>query len=167
MELVPWTYYKTRLAESRVLTHAGELSLVFGHGIVFFRISFPSANKAVIQVRWDTRYVERLSVQLPLVVWFGGDVFLDGVKQQVAEYELRRVRRKIQVQGLRNHHFTLHLPEDVSTRVHLPIKTGVFHRGFEKHRSITTIENPFDILLVSCQWEPPPAQGKAEFTLIV
>jgi hypothetical protein len=167
MEVVPWTYYKARKAESKLTESGGRLKLVFGHGTIIFSIHFPDDQKAVIEATWETRYVKRLCLQIPLLVWFGGKVWLDGLSLDVKQYALRDIKREVRIQGLRKREFVLHIPDGVPTKVHYPLKTGQFHQGIENHRKISNIDNPFEILLVSSQWDNPAAKGNVKYTITI
>jgi hypothetical protein len=163
LDRVPRIYYKPRVATSRVKDGGCELVLDFGHGVVTFRVHFPTPQFAAIEASWTVRQLERLCLQLPLVLWQESLLEFDGIEIKAFDWKLRPVNQSVRVKTPFGDGFLLRVPKDVSARVHAPIRTGVFHRGAEKHRRIDPIVNPYDVLMVSCQWLKPERRGGTRF----
>jgi hypothetical protein len=164
---VPRIYYKPRVAESGIENDSGKLVLVFGHGIVTFDVRFPSTHTATIEVAWEVQQLERLCVQLPVTVWKGSQILLDEKIVRHEEYVERKGKKSLRISSPFGSGFNLKFPEATPTRIHYPIRTGVFHGGAEKNRETDPLSNPFDIALVSCQWSQPAPEGKAVFGIEV
>jgi hypothetical protein len=159
-------YYRPQVARSRVVDGTAELVLEFGHGTVRFSFAFPDARSARVQAEWDVRRVERLCLQLPLVIWSDAELWLDGQRQDGTTYGLHNVRRTVALRGgLFDSAWRLELPDEVPARVHYPLLTGVFHAGAERQHQSDPIQNPFRLALVSCQWTKPAKTGQASFGL--
>jgi hypothetical protein len=159
-------YYRPRITQSGIVNGTPELRWIFGHGTVRFRFSFVAAHQAVIDADWQVRRVQRLCLQLPLVLWRDSELRLDGQYQNREHYALREARRQIEVRGGPfAASFVLETPAAAGCRVHYPLLTGVFHNGYELHRKGDPIHNPFELALVSCQWTKPPDTGKGRFVL--
>jgi hypothetical protein len=165
MEHVPRVYYKPRIAKSEIVDNAGKLVLEFGHGVITFWLRFPSEREALIECSWDVRNLPRMCLQLPLTVWRGGIVSLDGTVLEPDECQTFSLIGALDVSTPFGDKIGLSLSEGVAARVHYPIPTGVFHIGSEKHRKSDPVKNPYDILLVSCQWSSPERFGKCAFKL--
>jgi len=165
MAQVPRVYYKPRAATSEFSQGVAELRLVFGHGVITFKVSFPTEHQAVLESSWEVRELDRLCLQLPLMIWKGSRVVLDGEVLLQNEYLMSHVEQSVSVSSPFGTEVKLSLPEGVPSRVHYPLRTGLFHVGQEKHRKMDPISNPFDIALVSCQWVRPRKKGKAEFRI--
>jgi hypothetical protein len=165
MEQVPRVYYKPRIARSEFVNNSGKLVLEFGHGVITCWLKFLTAGEAVIEFSWDIRHLQKLCLQLPLTVWVGSSVTLDGAVLGQDEYRKIPGGKNLNVKTPFGCEILLSFPQDVPTRIHYPIQTGVFHIGAEKHRKLDPISNPFDILLISCQWSPPEERGGSVFKL--
>ena len=160
-------YYRSRVARSSVVEGVPQLQTVFGHGTVRFRFLVEN-NLCKVQADWDVHGIERLCLQLPLVVWRGARLHIDGKQQADETYRLRPVNSGIQMLGGPfNSSVTVELPEGVPAAVHFPLWTGVFHGGAEEHRKDDPIRHWYDLALISCQWTKPPATGRAEFRINV
>jgi hypothetical protein len=161
-------YYRPSEVKSRVVQGIPELELVFGHGTVRFRFSLPDAQSGLIEADWQVRRVERLCIQLPLVLLQGAELWLNGERQAYGSYALRKSEGRVEIRGgPYGGSLALSTPPGAVCRVHYPLLTGVFHNGAEKHRQNDPIRNWFDLALVSCQWTKPERTGRAKFALKV
>ena len=70
--------YICRAAETSFQDGCGILTVHFLHGSVTFRVEMNDENSAVVHFEWRQQGVERLAVQVPVVVWRGGTVTLAG-----------------------------------------------------------------------------------------
>jgi len=167
MNQVPRAYYKPRVATSLFKNGSGKLSLVFGHGVVSWEIRFPKSAMALIEACWEVRELDRLCLQLPITIWRGSQLKLDGVAVRHEEYLERWGKRNLRVSSPFESGFNLEFPKNTETKIHFPISTGVFHQGAKKHRKMDPIRNPYQIAVVSCQWTDPAREGRATFKIYV
>ncbi len=157
------SYYMPRLARTGVEDGTPYLELLFAHGTVRFRFLFQEPERCRIEVRWDVRHLDRLCLQLPVVVWRGGRLTLDGKEQEADAYSLRELRRELSARGGPfGSQVTLHVPDGVPARVHYPLGAQpTFSHFFEND----PFQPQFSIALVSCQWTRPPPTGQARFVI--
>ena len=145
------SYYMPRVARTRIVDGAPELVLVFGHGIVRFRVHVRDAARCEIEAAWNVTRLDRLCLQFPLVVWLGAEVAVAGRIVRVSG-------------GLFGARVTLELPDGIPSKVHHPLKA---HPTFSGRFERDPFRPPFGIALVSCQWTDPPRSGRAGFTLTI
>jgi hypothetical protein len=151
-------------ASTRMQDTVPELLLRFSQGTVRFRFAFPDGSRMEITAEWTMQQVRRLCLQLPLVVWRGSELLLDGTRQ-TSENALREVRRDVRIQGGRfAAPMSVRVPETIACRVHFPLTTGQFH---DEPWQEDPVRNPFDLALLSSQWSPPEKTGRANWFITV
>ncbi|MCP5114293.1 MAG: hypothetical protein GY953_25975, partial [bacterium] len=116
-----------RQARTHIVDGTPELVLIFGHGTVRFRFTFSDPKRAEIEASWEIRHVKRLCLQVPVVMWRGARLHLDGTTQAADTFSAREVRREISVSGgPLDATFSLRVPEGMPCRVHYPITFGSY-----------------------------------------
>ncbi len=157
-------YYMPRLARTAVVDDRPVLELVFAHGTVRFRFEFASERQCALEAEWDVRELDRLGVQVPVVVWRGAELTLDGraPPDEPGPFELTGELRTSG--GPFESAATLRPPEGAACRVHYPLAT---FESFSRHFAEDRFRPPFRIALVCCQWADPPPTGRARFALEV
>lgn len=157
------SYFMPRRAISRMEGGAPVLELVFGHGTVRFRFNLSSPERAVIEAAWDLRHVERLALQLPLVVWQDSRFAVDGRSCDRTTYALHEIKESVALSGGPfGTPFRLIVPSGAPARVHFPLELEQFHMSANPD---DPVKQPFDLALVSSQWTNPARQGTALFVL--
>jgi len=158
-------YYMPPAVRTTVEDGAPALALLFAHGAVRFSPAFPAADRCDLTAAWDLRCVRRLCIQVPIVVWLGATLSLDGRSQEPVEPTLLPVEKEMRVDGgLFGSRISVALPPDVPCRVRWPLPA---HPTFSDRFDDDPFLPQFAIALVSCQWSPPPDTGQARLTLTV
>ncbi len=161
-------YFLPRLAGSRIKAGAPHLRIVFAHGAVDFQIRFQDASTCLLHASWDVCEVRRLGLQLPVIVWDGADLDLDGVLQspEGAEESGRPLTAILKTSGGPfSSSTTLEIPEGVPCRVHYPLEILRTYKGNLAEED--ELKAPFRMALVSCQWTDPKSKGEATFKVSV
>ena len=156
------SYFTPRMARARVEAGAPELELVFAHGTVRFRFGFPSPEKVEIDADWDVRRLDRLCLQIPVPVWSGAKLSLDG-RETPGGGEPIEVKKEVRAQGGPfEASYCLAVPEGVPCRVHWPLAAQPTHSNLFED---APFRPAFALALVSCQWEKPEQTGRARFVI--
>jgi hypothetical protein len=158
------SYYMPRLATADVRDGVPELALIFGHGTVRYRFLFQDDRHLEIAATWDVRRVQRLGLQIPLIVWHNAALRLDGREVAPADPDPAPLTREIAVQGGPFHAGTrLTIPAGVACRVWrgLPILRCYLEPLPEPDRYLPM----FSLALVCLQWTNPEERGSASFLL--
>lgn len=157
--------YMPKAVRAEVKDTNGFLTLDYDRGRVGFRIRLVDDSKVEIETDWDVLPLQCLSLQLPVVVWRGATLSIDGKAQRAEQVSARELRRRLRVQGGPfSTTFSLRVPEEASSRVHYPLYTGQFH---DRPWKDDAVRNPFDLALLSCQWTKPAKKGRTRFVLEV
>lgn len=157
--------YLPRFARTRIVDDTPELSLVFGHGTVTFRIVMEGANSACIDASWDVLNVKRMCLQVPLVVWRDAVLSIDGTDVSDEECEDHVLRREVRANGGPfGSAVSLRCPEGCPSRLHFPLEASHY---FDNPMGKDDVRHHFSIALLSCQWDTPPRTGTARFELKV
>lgn len=155
-------YIVPRWARSRIVQGCPELTLIFGHARISFRLETLEDRRCAIEATWEQRGVQRLCLQLPLIVWHGARLWLDGQAQDEGDARPRLLEREARSSGGPfGFETVLRVPEGVPCRVHYPFILLRDYGGgpSEDHEMIP----PFCMALASCQWTQPPQEGRARF----
>jgi hypothetical protein len=157
-------YYMPRLASADVRDGTPELALTFGHGTVRFRFLIQDDRRLEIEAQWDIRQVRRLCLQIPVIVWHGAKMRLDGMETPAVAETPAALTRELEVCGGPFHACTrLRIPAGVPCRVHrgLSILRCYLEPLPEPDRYLPM----FSLALVSAQWTNPASTGKASFSI--
>jgi hypothetical protein len=161
------SYYLPHWVESHEVAGRPELSLHFGHGTVRFQVSFESDMTARIEASWNVRCVQRLCLQLPLVVWRGASLLIDGAAAPEGDTrgEPRAVSRQVEAQGgLQGQRVALTAPQGAATRLHYPLGPLKYYIDPVEPDSARPL---FAMALLSSQWTDPAETGSAAWTCTV
>jgi hypothetical protein len=140
-----------------------QLRLNFTAGSVRFMFDLADDRRVQIKADWDLVGVHGFCLQLPLVVWRGATLRIDGAKFAETEAEPRPAQRTIELAGGPfEATWRLKLPEGARSRVHYPLFTGQFH---DQPWRDDPIKGPFTLALASSQWRDPPRTGEATFAV--
>ncbi|MCK6470442.1 MAG: hypothetical protein L6R28_01740 [Planctomycetes bacterium] len=157
-------YFIPRWTRSRVVDGKPELEVIFAHGTVRFRIEVAAANRAVIDASWNVRMLDRLNIQLPLVVWRGATLSADGQAQTGGEAQSVAVAKKLCAEGgPYGSRVTLTVPKGADAKVHYPLPLLRDYGGTSSGED--EMVPPFEIALLSCQWTKFANEGSARFEL--
>ena len=158
------SYYMPRFSSAAVRSGVPELALTFGHGTVRFRFLIQDDQHLEIEAQWDVRKVQRLCLQIPVIVWHGAKMRLDGAEVPAGEETSAELARELEVQGGPfNARTRLRIPTGVPCRVHRGLTILRYYLGPlpEPDRYLPM----FSMALVSAQWTNPSPTGKASFLL--
>jgi hypothetical protein len=160
-------YYLPRVVRTEVAGGIPTLTVIFAHAVVTFRLDLEDHRRCVVRAHWETRRVQRLGLQLPVVVWRGATLSADGQAVPAGATATVRVQKDLEVSGGPfGSRVKLTVPKGVPCRVHYPLDTLRTYGGDLASDEDETVP-PFAMALVSCQWEKPEASGDARFTLTV
>ncbi|MCW8129498.1 MAG: hypothetical protein KIS92_03860 [Planctomycetota bacterium] len=153
------SYYLPHACRSYLAEGCPELALHFAHGSVRFRVCIEDSGEVGIEARWQVRNVLRLCLQVPLVVWHGAALLIDGAERPAGEGEPVRASLEA-VGGPWRHRVRLGVPEGVATRVRYPLDPLRYYIDPEKPDDAVPI---FRMALLSSQWTQPPREGCARW----
>ncbi len=157
--------YMPQAVEARVVEDVPQLTLTFRQGAVRYRIHRESDRQVRIDADWDLAGAKILCLQMPLVVWRGAKLVLDGAPQSGALDEQREVKREAQVRGGPfESSLAVQMPAGAECRVHYPLVTGQFH---DNPWLADPMQARYDLALLSCQWTAPQKTGRAAFVISV
>ena len=158
-------YYMPRISKADVRDGVPELSLVFAHGTVCFRFLIHDDRHLEIEARWDVRNVRRLCLQLPVIVWRGATLKLDGAVAFGDAKVPAELTRELSVSGGPfGSQSVLRIPADAHCRVHRDLT--ILRSYLEPLPEPERYQPLFGMALVSCQWTDPQPTGKASFHAI-
>jgi len=157
------SYYLSHSNETRCLEGHPELTVHFAHGSVHWRFELAGDSDVHIEAHWDIRKVHRLCLQLPLVVWRGASLLLDGTPASPAAP--CPVAQAVTAHGGPfASRITLTLPSGVAAQVHFPLGTLKY---YVDPAIPDEGQQLFSMALVSCQWTNPANTGSAAWRLQV
>jgi len=157
------SYYLSHWNESRCPEGHPELTLHFAHGSVRWRFEFAGDTEVRIEAHWDVREVKRLSLQLPLVVWRGANLLLDGAP--AASDSPSPVTKTVTASGGPfGSRVELTLPEGAAARVHYPLCPLKYYIDPVKPDEGQPL---CSMALAACQWTNPAKTGNATWSLRV
>lgn len=155
--------YMPRLAASRLENDGVRLTLDFAHGTVEFALKPEGGAKYRIDASWNICAIERLALQIPLVVWRGGALSAGGKALAFDRPGLSEPVQACTVEDkIAGARFAYTLPDVGVTRLRLglePLRS--YGNPFEKEN----FDTPYHIVLASTQLDTPPKTGKAAWTI--
>jgi hypothetical protein len=156
------SYFIPQLARARAEDGSPGLELRFAHGTVLFGFAFPAPDRVEIEASWDVRRLKRLCLQMPLLVWHGAGLSVDGGPFAGGE-EPGPVGKQLRVEGGPfAAAYGLTVPAGAPCRVRWPLAAHPTHTGYFDNDPFVPA---FRIAMVSSQWDPPPRTGTAQWTL--
>lgn len=158
-------YHLPRVVQSEVVDGQPTLKVIFAHAVVKFRFDLKNDRQCIIRAGWDARHVQRLCLQLPVIVWRGATVTVDGERIPSGATATVRLEKELAaIGGVFASDLKLTIPKHVPCRVHYPLSTLQVYGGTLAPDEDETLP-PFAMALVSCQWEKPEQTGEARFKL--
>jgi hypothetical protein len=159
------SYYMPHAIESQAIDGVPELRFIFAHGTVVFSFNLADDKMCEINASWDIRQVQRLCIQLPLIVWHEAELFVDNKKQETGSYGMHKLSKELRTsRGPFNSEVTLEVPEEVPSKVHYPLEILRTYGDLPEDEEFEAI---FCIAMASSQWESPPDQGEAQWKIKV
>ncbi len=158
-------YYLPRWTSCGTEAGVPFLRVVFGHGAVIFRFDLSNPMRLGIRAEWSVRNVRRLLIQLPLLVWAGGTLRVDGTAIPDGQCGAVGLRESLGVAGGPcGAEVELRLPSGAEARVHPALAAMKYN---PRDRAGDEVTPPFRVALASCQWTGPSDEGGADFELRV
>lgn len=158
------SYYLPRYAESRIANGQPEVAVHFAHGTVRFQLNPVNDNRLQIEAHWEVCPIQRLCLQLPLIVWRESKLLLDQ-NLAVESQEPVNVHAELTVAGGPfQSRVTLTLPTVGETRVRYPMNILRYYIDPAKpddHKPL------FCMALACTQISNPPGSGTATWMLDV
>lgn len=158
------SYYMPRFTSSCVNQGVPELKFVFGHGTVLFRLIARNDHEMEIEAQWDTRNVQRLCLQLPMIVWHEAELLLDGIAVDAKQKKSHELKNLLTLKGGYFKGITqLQIPFGVPCRIHCGEE--ILRHYLESMPEPDLYLPQFGIVIVSVQWDNPVSEGSATFKL--
>lgn len=157
--------YLPRALETAMEGDRCRLTLHFGHGSVSWLGWAQDDGRFILQADWHLAGATRLCLQLPMVLWQGGELCADGRPLDAAATALSEPVHRVEMTDHRLGAGTqLLVPSVGQTRIRPGLEPL---RTYGKLFPVEHFDTPFRIILVSTQIDEPPASGSARWEVTV
>lgn len=153
-------YLNTSIKNNKIV-----LEEVFGHGTFIFECSPINENEFQINLNWNLRGVQKMYLQIPMLLWRKGEMVIDGQVVDGRVPSLTNAITKAEFKdNFKNTKATIIAPNGYTTKV----RTGLSQiRSYGKLFDNERFDPPYFINLISTEVLKPKEQGAMQWKISV